>query len=269
MDHIAAVVLDEDAEGVHQARVGIRRLRSDLRTFGALLDVDRVRPLRDELRWLQDALGKVRDLDVLLAHLRGDASGLDPDDSSGRDEILRQLVDERVAVHADLLEVLRSERSAALLDRLAEFVVAPPFASAEAKRSAVDVVPVLVRRPLRRLRREADRLGTAPGDDELHRVRILAKRLRYASDVAAPLAGKRGRRGARALAELQDVLGDHNDARVALERLREISRDATPAAVWSAGVLGGLQIARASECRARFPSAYRSAVAKSRWTWIP
>ena len=33
-DHYAAVVLDEDPEGVHQARVGIRRLRSDMRTFG-------------------------------------------------------------------------------------------------------------------------------------------------------------------------------------------------------------------------------------------
>ena len=128
---------------------------------------------------------------------------------------------------------------------------------------------MLVRRPLRRLRHEADRLGIAPGDDELHRVRILAKRLRYATDVSAPLAGKPARRAARALAKLQDVLGEHNDARVALERLRELSRDATPAAVWSAGLLGGLQVARAAECRARFPSAYRSAVAKSRWTWIP
>ena len=268
VDHIAAVVLDEDPEGVHQARVGIRRLRSDLRTFGALLDADEVLPLRDELRWLQDALGKVRDLDALLAHLRGEASRLGPDDSSGGDEILGQLVDERAAVHADLLEALRSERSAALLDRVARFAASPPFASADVTRPATDVVPLLVRRPLRRLRRQADRLGTAPGDEELHRVRILAKRLRYATDVAAPLAGKRARRAARALAKLQDVLGEHNDARLALERLRELSRDATPAAVWSAGVLGGLQVARAAECRARFPSAYRSAVAKSRWTWI-
>jgi CHAD domain-containing protein len=177
-------------------------------------------------------------------------------------------VQERAAVHADLLDALRSERCAALLDRLAAFVISPLFASADAKRPAADVVPVLVRRPLCRLRREADRLGTAPGDDELHRVRVLAKRLRYATDVSAPLAGKRARRAARALADLQDVLGDHNDARVALARLRELSRDATPTAAWTSGVLAGLEVARAADCRARFPSAYRSAVAKPRWTWI-
>ena len=269
VDHVAAVVMDEDPEGVHQARVGIRRLRSDLRTFAALLDAGQARPLRDELRWLQDALGKVRDLDVLLTHLRGEASRLSRDDSSGGAEILRHLVQERATVHADLLDALRSERCAALLDCLAAFVVLPPFASATAKRPAADVMPVLVRRPLRRLRREADRLGTAPGDDELHRVRILAKRLRYATDVSAPLVGKPARRAARVLADLQDVLGDHNDARVALARLRELSRDATPAVAWTSGILAGLQVARAAECRARFPSAYRSAVAKPSWTWLP
>jgi CHAD domain-containing protein len=269
VDHVAAVVLDEDPEGVHQARVGIRRLRSDLRTFGALLDPDVVRPLRDELGWLLDGLGRVRDLDVLLARLHGDASTLGSVDNLGGDEIFGRLSKERAAAHADLLEALRSDRCAALLAGLAELVAGPPFASADAARPAGDVVPGLVRRPLRRLRREADRLDAAPADEELHRVRILAKHLRYAVDVSAPVAGKPARRAVRALARLQDVLGDHNDARVALQRLRDLGSDATPAAVWTSGVLGGLQIARAAECRAQFPGAYRSAIAKSRWQWIP
>ena len=269
VDHIAAVVLDEDPEGVHQARVGIRRLRSDLRTFAALLDAEQVRPLRDELRWLADTLGRVRDLDVLLTHLRNDASRLKPEDNRGGEEITGRLSAERTAAHTDLLEALRSERFTALLDRLARFVASLPFVSADAERPAADVVPKLVRRPLRRLRREADRIGPTPADEELHRVRILAKRLRYATDVSAPLAGKPARRATRALAKLQDVLGDHNDACVALERLRELGRGATPATAWTSGVLGGMQVARAAECRAQFPSAYRAAVAKSRWSWIP
>ena len=186
VDHIAAVVLDEDSEGVHQARVGIRRLRSDLRTFGALLNAEQVRPLRDELRWLADTLGRVRDLDVLLTHLRNDASRLKPEDNRGGEEITGRLSAERTAAHTDLLEALRSERCAALLDRLASLVASPAFISADAERPAADVVPKLVARPLRRLRREADRIGPTPADEELHRVRILAKRLRYATDVSAP-----------------------------------------------------------------------------------
>ena len=269
VDHVAAVVLDEDPEGVHQARVGIRRLRSDLRTFGGLLDAGSARPLRDELRWLLDSLGTVRDLDVLLTHLRRDASGLKPADMSGAAELFARLTEQRTAAHAELLEALRSQRCAALLERLAGFVATPPFAVKEAEHSAADVVPILLRRPLHRLRREANRLGTPPSDDELHRVRILAKRLRYAADISAPLFGKRVRRATLQLAELQDVLGDHNDARVALDRLRELARDGTPAAVWTSGLLGGLQIARAAECRASFRGAYKSAVAQSHWGWIP
>jgi CHAD domain-containing protein len=268
VDNIAAVVLDEDPEGVHQARVGLRRLRSDLRTFRALLDTDSARSLRGELRWLLDALGTVRDLDVLLAHLRSDASRLKSDDSRGGDELFSRLAEDRAAAHTDLLEALRAERSATMLEALAGFVAGPPFVSADAQRPAAEVVPALMRRPLRRLRREADRLGATPGDDELHRVRILARRLRYATDVSVPVAGKPARRAARALAKLQDVLGDHNDARIAVDRLRALAGDATPATAWSAGTLGGLQVARAERCRTRFPDAYRSAIAKSRWRWI-
>ena len=262
------MVLDEDPEGVHQARVGTRRLRSDLRSFQTLLDPDSTRSLRDELSWPLDALGKVRDLDVLLAHLRSDALRLTSGDNRGGDEIFSRLVEDRAAAHAELLDALRTERCARLLENLAGFIAEPPFVTADARRPAADVVPALVRRPLRRLRREADRLGSAPGDDELHRVRILAKRLRYATDVCVPVAGKPARHAARVLAKLQDVLGEHNDARIALDRLRELTDDATPAAAWTSGALGGLQIARAERCRARFPSAYRSAIAKSRWRWL-
>ena len=269
IDHLAAVVLDEDPEGVHQARVGIRRLRSDMRTFAQLLDRHELAPVRDELAWLADQLGGVRDLDVLLANLRADAQQLQPDDRPGAEALLARLADQRATAYTELCEAMRSDRCANVLASVAELVAAPPFASPDAKRPAADVVATLVRRPLRRLRREADRLGKTPDDAELHRVRILAKRLRYATDVSAPFAGKPARRAERALGHLQDVLGDHNDACVALTRLRELTDDPSPSAVWAAGLLGGLQLARAADCRARFPAAYTAALAKKHWTWIP
>ena len=68
--HDPIVRLDADPEGVHQARVATRRLRSDLRTFGSLLDPEWVRALREELGWLAGNLGAVRDDDVLLARMR-------------------------------------------------------------------------------------------------------------------------------------------------------------------------------------------------------
>src|SRR5438105_15341635 len=70
-DPIARV--GEDPEGVHQARVATRRLRSDLRTFAPLLDPAWVTSLRDELRWLGAELGGAREAEVLLGHLRNRA----------------------------------------------------------------------------------------------------------------------------------------------------------------------------------------------------
>jgi CHAD domain-containing protein len=269
IDHHAAVILDEDPEGVHQARVGIRQLRSDLRTFSGLLKSRTLKSLRSELRWLADELGAVRDLDVLLAHLRSDARGLGPDDRPGAQELLARLADQRAEAYASLRAAMRSARYAALLEAVAKLVNAPPFASRDARRPASAVVPKLVRRPLRRLRRHARRLGKHPRDAELHRVRILAKRLRYATEVSAPFAGKRARRAARGLKRLQDVLGDHHDACEAVIRLRRLVGEQTPSGVWATGVLAGLQLARAADCRERFPAAYKAALANKRWTWIP
>jgi CHAD domain-containing protein len=164
---------------------------------------------------------------------------------------------------------MRGARYARVLENVTAFVTSPPFGSPDAQREAAAVLPGLVRRPLKRLRREGDQLGQAPDDAELHRVRILVKRLRYATDVAAPLAGKPARHAVRALRELQQVLGDHNDGCVAVARLRELGDGGIPARVWSAGLLGGIQLARAAECRARFPAAYKSAMAKKNWSWIP
>ncbi len=66
MRHDPGVRIGDDPEDVHQARVGTRRLRSDLRTFSSLLDEEWLASLRDELRWLAGALGEVRDDDVLI-----------------------------------------------------------------------------------------------------------------------------------------------------------------------------------------------------------
>ncbi|MGH8893022.1 MAG: CHAD domain-containing protein, partial [Actinomycetes bacterium] len=55
----------DDAEAVHDMRVATRRMRTTLAVFRPLFDRARTDPVRDELSWLADALGAVRDLDVL------------------------------------------------------------------------------------------------------------------------------------------------------------------------------------------------------------
>ena len=85
----------------------------------------------------------------------------------------------------------------------------------------VEVLPRLVRRPWRHLSQAVEALGDNPEDEALHEVRIRAKRLRYAAEAATPVIGKPAQRFASAVATLQGVLGDMNDAVVAEAWLRQ------------------------------------------------
>jgi CHAD domain-containing protein len=268
VDHIATVVLDEDREGVHQARVGIRRLRSDLRTASPLLNMRVAAPLRRELDWLMDSLGEVRDLDVLLARLRTDVEKLEPADRQGADAVLAQAADDRAAAYERLRRDLRSARCAALLEETTRIATAPPFTGRDAKRAASKALPALVKRPLGDLLRQARKQRDPPDDDALHRLRIAVKRVRYAVELAAPVAGEKARRAAHRLADVQEVLGEHNDACIAVARLRTLGERTGPSGAWAAGLLGGLQLAQAAQCRKRFSSVWAKAAAEPRWRWV-
>lgn len=267
VDHIAVVVLDEDLEGVHQSRVAIRTLRSDLRTAGPLLDRRAVKPLRCELDWLMSSLGEVRDLDVLLGRLRDDIERLGADDRTAAELVLEQACRDRAAAYERVRADLRSPRCAALLEETARIAADPPFKGPAARQPAAKVLPRLVRRPVRDLRREVSRQGRTPDDEGLHRIRIMVKRARYAAELASPAIGRKARRSARKLARVQNLLGEHNDACVAVLRLRDLGERTDQNGAWASGLLGGLAVARAAECRGRFASVWADAAATKRWRW--
>lgn len=218
--HDAVVRLDLDSEGVHQARVATRRLRSDLRTFRPLVDRAWSISLRDELGWLAGLLGEVRDGDVLLERLRGRTSELSGPDQDAAAPVLSTLGEARNAALTELLEALRGPRYVALLDRLVEAASAPALHDGAEER-AIDVVPGLIRRPWHKLTKRVEGLGEHPSDADLHDVRIRAKRVRYAAEAVAPVVGKNARAFAKAAARVQDVLGDLHDAVVAAAWLEE------------------------------------------------
>ena len=267
MRHDPGVRIGDDPEDVHQARVGTRRLRSDLRTFGALLDEEWLAALRDELRWLAGALGAVRDGDVLIERLRRQAATLPEPDTGALAPIFRRLARERDQARTELLEAMDSPRYVALLERLIDAAGQPKCRKA-ADAPADEVVPGLVAAPWRKLRKAVDALPGEPPDADLHRIRILAKRTRYAAEAAAPLVGKKAAKFASAVADLQDVLGDHQDAVVAEAWLRGAVEGADAAVSLAAGELIALQMAQAAECRERWPKAWRKASADKLRTWM-
>jgi CHAD domain-containing protein len=220
MRHDPGVRLGDDPEDVHRARVATRRLRSQLRTFRTMLDPIWANAVRDELRWLGASLGQVRDKQVMSQRLRGRAPALLPDDAPVVAELADELHGESEEARARLVLDMRSDRYVDLIERLIDASRAPALTEA-AQQPANIVMPALTQRDWKRLRKGVSRLPHNPDDTELHRIRILAKRLRYAAEAAAPLVGKPATRQAETAAELQDVLGDHQDSVTAQRWLRE------------------------------------------------
>jgi CHAD domain-containing protein len=255
--HDPGARLGDDPEQVHQARVATRRLRSDLRTFAPLLDPDWNRELREELKWLGRELGAVRDTEVLLELLRAKAADLGARDAKTADGIIGRLVRRWEDARVELLDAMRSDRYAALLDRLVAAAREPRLAD-EAARPAVEVLPDLARKPWRHLRRDVEALAEDPPDDQLHAVRIRAKRARYAAEAVAPALGPAVRDFAKAVAKLQDVLGDHQDAVVATQWLRDVAHDTdSPDEEFVAGMLAGFLRPVERETRAAWPKAWK------------
>src|SRR5207249_11170533 len=109
--------------------------------------------------------------------------------------LLGQLGRERDDDRRALLDVLGARRYLRLVEDLLRAAGDPPLASGTvpAERAA-DALPGLVAGRWRQLARAVGRLGPEPGDAALHRVRIRAKRARYAAEAVAPVVGARARR---------------------------------------------------------------------------
>ena len=205
---------------------------------------------------------------MLLARMRKRASRLPDEDSGGASRVLAALETTRDRAYEELLSRLRSERYLALLDQLVEAANAPALLPGSDEAAAA-ALPLLVRGPLQTLAKQVSALGDEPTDDELHAVRLRTKRSRYAAEAVEPVVGKRARAVAAASAELQDVLGEHQDAVVAEQWLREWMRGTrSVSAAFAAGELAGLERAAAERARARWPKAWKklSATRPRAWT---
>jgi CHAD domain-containing protein len=266
LKHDPLVRTSGDPEAVHQARVATRKLRSHLRTFGPLLDPEWTEPLRSELGWLAMGLGAVRDREVLLERLRERAKTLPPSDLRSAGSLLHILEVEIETLRTKLMAELSSLRYIDLLDRLVSAAQAPATLP-EADEPASQVLPPLAAGPWRRLRSAVKQLPETPTDPELHRIRILAKRARYAAEAVAPVAGTAADQFARAAAKLQTILGEHQDSVTAQAWLRSARISGRRAFV--AGELIAMEHVAAEDARSRWPKVWKALDQKSFRSWMP
>ncbi len=248
--HDPGVRLGEYPEDVHRLRVATRRSRALIRATRSTLG-DRLEPLSSELKWLGGALGPVRDLDVLLGRLRREVAALDVDREAG-EPLVADLEAERDAHRVELLAALDSDRYLRLFDTFDAAIDSIPQELAGTAQS-------LASSELRRLEKAAAAIPDEPTDDELHALRIHAKRARYTAELAALTGRKRVVRYLEAVVAAQDLIGEHQDAVVAEERLRAL---ASPERALAAGRLIELERSRRRDARAEYRRVIAEAIAR-------
>ncbi|MBY0401565.1 CYTH and CHAD domain-containing protein [Myxococcota bacterium] len=253
-----------DPEGVHQMRVGVRRLRALVALVRQVLPSIRLGRLRGPLRGLGAALGDVRDLDVFIERtlavhrtLQGDEAGLE-----GLREGALQLREER---RESLCAALLAPRTSRLLLELGHWIAATEeqgFAEGEPSVALGRRADHFAAGALTRLQRKAQKRASAaiegsPADR--HALRLTLKKLRYASEFFRTLFDPRdAKRFLRRVEKLLDLLGTQNDAETGRQILQQIldrtSFERAPELARSAGFVEGFgarEQAKASKKLAR------------------
>jgi inorganic triphosphatase YgiF len=249
-----------EAEAVHQLRVSARTLRSALSTFKKVLGDAEFDSVEQELRWIAKACDEARNLDVFAQDTLAPAARLRPP-PAGLEALNVAVAAACERARAGVVQAVASARFRDMLIEVTSWVDTGAWLAAE---PAKDPARAFARKALRKRRRKLleDARGLVHASDAArHRVRIDAKKLRYAAEGFEGLFGhKRAQRFIEALKDLQDELGVVNDLATAETLIPTLGLP--PDAAFAAGELigrkaseKGERVARAARCLERFEAA--------------
>lgn len=239
----------EALEPVHQMRVAMRRLRSAMSLFPAAEDAVALQELTRDLKALAAVLGPARDWDVFCSQT-GQAVG----DAFAPEEPVARLIaraERRRAEHYRTLRAyLHGPRYRKLMIRLAGFALAEAWEAAaggEAEtirnQSLGEFAAMVIDRRHKRLLSAGEEIDHLEAE-ELHKIRLQAKRMRYAAELFGPLWGSKAtRRFIRRLAALQECLGVLNDGAVATRLMAELAGNGADRAL-AVGIVRGFMAGR-------------------------
>jgi len=254
--HEPGTRLGDDPEELHDMRVAVRRLRALMGIFSDVVPVRRVR-LQDELRWLAGLLGAVRDLDVQIEQTRRWDAEREPGDFGALGALVAIREQQRILARRELIEGLAPRRYDRLVEGFASLLRRGPLRRVPASVApALAAVPDVVRARYREVREGGRSLEPGSPPPAFHKLRIRCKKLRYALEAVTDLYGQPARDVIRRLVVLQDVLGEHQDAQVAIERLRTLASTPDlalpPEAVFAMGEMAEWYAHHAVELRRSF-----------------
>ena len=269
-----------DAEGLHQMRVALRRLRAAISLFSDVVSDDRIDMIKTELRWLAREFGPARDLDTLfievLKPLRKQHAN-----EPGFVSVSKMFARKRLKSHRQAQEAVQSARFRRLVLDTAEWVEAGPWSKSEEPlmRAGREMpIEIYAANQLSQRRKKIRRRGAKIGclsPEQLHRLRIQGKKARYAAEFFSSVyqgkkSAKRSKKIISSLMQLQNCLGGINDvmtrkalcADIIARPGRGLTADQNRHRAFAAGIIIGDQQAqiqqlldRARKAHSRFDSA--------------
>lgn len=252
--------LGEDIEELHDMRVANRRLRAALALFAEVLPATALKA-REELGWIGRELGAVRDLDVQLEQLDGLVAGMEEADRGALEQLRSLLHDQRETARAAMLELLDSRRYEAFVSRFSRALRderRPRFGPASLPARAL--APALIESRLGSVRKAGGRIGPDSPASDYHGLRTRCKRLRYALEFLEDVYPGETRPLIKRVVAVQDLLGLHQDADVAISRLRSLAvsgcEGLDPGTIFAMGEIAERYRRTTIELRAGFPAAF-------------
>ncbi|HZE06917.1 MAG TPA: CHAD domain-containing protein, partial [Solirubrobacteraceae bacterium] len=271
--NLEGTIEDLDSEFLHDLRVSVRRSRAVQRELKGVFPPAELAGFRAELRWLQQASGDARDLDVHVLEFDATRALVPEPMQDDLGPLLDVLGARRAKAHSRLVVDLRSRRATrlfstwrAFLDRLRE---ADETERPDAARPIGEVAGERIGKVYRQMVRMGGAIDEASPAEDYHELRKKGKELRYLLELfgGALYPGEVVKPMIKTLKGLQDVLGRHQDREVQIDLLRSLGPELAGAEGGAAALMAlGALIARLADderaARADFAGRFAEFAAK-------
>jgi inorganic triphosphatase YgiF len=203
-----------DPEGIHQMRVGLRRVRAAISLFSGILSGAQTGKIKSELKWLTNELAPAREIDVFVKRKISQAMQ-DIFPRRGGKAIEKAFAARRAAALARANKAVESERCRTLLIEVLEWIESHRSARKGVNTPIGKFAPEILRRRIKKALKRGRELAKLSAR-ERHKFRIRIKKIRYAAEFFESLfPGKREQKQIARLSNhlktIQDVLGSLND----------------------------------------------------------
>ncbi|MEA3438195.1 MAG: CHAD domain-containing protein, partial [Thermodesulfobacteriota bacterium] len=240
----AGIREDIDSEFLHDFRVAMRRTRSGLTQLKGVLPPKITETMKNELAYLGRVTGPTRDLDVYLLYEENYLSRLPGVLREGLAGFFTEMADRRHQEREKMIDALQSPRYRKIISGWQAYLDDDDEPSRHSERPVYKYARKIIYRRYDRIMKKGGAIGPSSPDEDLHRLRIQCKKLRYSLEFFSSLfPSKEIVRVVKQLKGLQNNLGDFNDLSVQQDMLQDYLTSIKPGAskeLKLAAAIGGL-----------------------------